>query len=115
MNSNNLKIRFKRAIKESRLKDYERYCVILSKKLIGNENGENIYDVSGDRYFSGDYGEVANRLIKQKYSDSEEFALLRKSITNPNNEEFITYNAYVEQCKVEAKAFIEERKQILGR
>lgn len=60
------------------------------------------------------YNELVNGLVREKYSDSEEFAILRKSINNPLNEEFVEYNNYVEQCKVKAKDFIEKRNLLLN-
>lgn len=61
------------------------------------------------------YNVLVNGMVRDRYSESEEFAILRKSINNPNNEEFIVYNAYVEECKFKAKAFIEERNAHLNK
>lgn len=47
------------------------------------------------------YGELVERLIRQKYTVSAELAILRQRDEKP--EEFATYNAYAEQCKAEAK------------
>lgn len=60
------------------------------------------------------YNDLVNGMVREKYSDSEEFAILRKSINNPYNAEYIEYNAYVEECKVKAKAFIVERDEALN-
>jgi hypothetical protein len=59
------------------------------------------------------YENLVNQLVKERYSDSEEFAILRKALTEKTNE-FYIYNAYVEECKTQAKAFIEERNKVLG-
>lgn len=48
------------------------------------------------------YGDLVNNRIRKRYSISEEFAILRQRDTKPA--EFEAYNAYVEQCKAEAKA-----------
>ena len=40
-------------------------------------------------------------LIRQRYSINDEFAILRQRDTKPT--EFAEYNAYVEECKAEAK------------
>lgn len=48
------------------------------------------------------YGDAVNNRIRERYSISEELAILRQRDTKP--EEFEAYNAYVEQCKVAAKA-----------
>ena len=106
-----LKKTYTRKLTEKQLKVHTRDCAFHSK--IPQEDGS--YLVNYTRYKLGTYEELVNKLVKEKYSDSEEFAILRKSISNPNNTEYVAYNTYVEQCKVEAKAFIEERKQILGR
>lgn len=49
-----------------------------------------------------------DRLIVQKirvrYSQDEENAILRKTLAGMATEEFDEYNAYVEQCKAEARA-----------
>lgn len=61
------------------------------------------------------YDVLVNGMVRDKYNESEEFAILRKSINNPYNTEFIEYNNYVEQCKSQAKAFIEERENVLNK
>ena len=55
-----------------------------------------------------DYGETVNGLIRQKYTLSEELAILRQRDTKP--EEFEAYNAYAESCKEEAILLIEKQK-----
>ena len=55
---------------------------------------------------SQDYGELVESLIRRKYSLSAELAILRQRDSKP--EEFAEYNAYAEQCKVEAKRMIKE-------
>lgn len=47
------------------------------------------------------YGELVERLIRKKYSLSEELAILRQRDTKPD--EYAEYNDYAEQCKAEAK------------
>lgn len=55
------------------------------------------------------YETMVNFLIEQKYSKSEENAILRKKIANlDTNNEFDTYNAYAEECKTLAKQLIGE-------
>ena len=48
-----------------------------------------------------DYNEEVNSMIRQRYSLSEELAILRQRDTKP--EEFAAYNEYAERCKVEVK------------
>ncbi len=50
---------------------------------------------------SFDYNEEVNNMIRQRYSLSEELAILRQRDTKP--EEFAAYNEYAEYCKVEVK------------
>ena len=47
------------------------------------------------------YEQEVNYRIRKRYSLSREMAILRQRDTKP--EEFAEYNAYAEQCKVEAK------------
>ena len=71
------------------------------------ENGD--HNVEYTQYSMLPYEQIVTKLISKKYSLDEELAIYRKSISNPNNEEYLAYNAYVENCKLEAKQFIIER------
>ena len=53
---------------------------------------------------SFDYNEEVNSMIRQRYSLSEELAILRQRDTKP--EEFAVYNEYAEQCKAKVKAMM---------
>lgn len=48
-----------------------------------------------------DYDAEVNRLIRQKYTSSQEFSVLRQRDEKP--EEFAEYNDYCEWCKSEIK------------
>lgn len=48
-----------------------------------------------------DYGEAVNTMIRERYSLSQEFALLRQMLKKP--EEFAAYFAYCEECKAYVK------------
>ena len=48
-----------------------------------------------------DYPQLVENKIRTKYSVSAELAILRQRDTKP--EEFAEYNAYCEQCKVQAR------------
>lgn len=50
------------------------------------------------------YEERVEILIRQRYSISAEFAILRQRDTKP--EEFAEYNSYAEQCKAKAKEIL---------
>ncbi len=51
-----------------------------------------------------EYGALVNRLLRERYSLSEELALLRRREETP--EEFAAYNAYAEACKQKARATV---------
>ena len=48
------------------------------------------------------YEDYVNQLIREKYTLSQELAILRQRDSKP--EEYNAYNAYCEMCKIEAKA-----------
>lgn len=52
-----------------------------------------------------DYGEVINSEIRKKYTESEEFAILRQKDEKPD--EYAEYYAYCEQCK----KYVKEQKE----
>jgi hypothetical protein len=83
------------------------FNVYITNLVINNGN------VSFTTYFKINYDDLVVRLIRKQYPLNEEFAILRKALTEKTNEYYI-YNAYVEECKVRAKAFIEERNKALG-
>lgn len=70
-------------------------------------------DVSFTTYDKVSYEELVIRLIREQYPMNDEFAILRKAI-NGITDEYRIYNLYVEECKVKAKQFIEEREKVLG-
>lgn len=49
-----------------------------------------------------DYGEAINAEIRKKYTESEEFAILRQKDEKP--EEYAEYYEYCERCKAYVKA-----------
>lgn len=55
-----------------------------------------------------DYGEAINSEIRKKYTESQEFAILRQK--DEKAEEYAEYFAYCEQCKI----FVKEQKQKYG-
>lgn len=48
------------------------------------------------------YGDRVDELVRERYTLSDELALLRQRDEKP--EEYAAYNAYVEDCKTRAKA-----------
>ena len=51
------------------------------------------------------YEDAVAALVGLKYSYADEFALMRKGITDSANEEYTAYVAYVEQCKAYAREY----------
>lgn len=47
------------------------------------------------------YADLVNEKIRARYTLSEELSILRQRDTKPD--EFAAYNAFVEQCKAEAR------------
>lgn len=82
------------------------FNVYVTNLVINNGN------VSFTTYSKVSYEDLVVRLIRKQYPVNEEFAILRKALTEKTNEYYI-YNAYVEECKLQAKAFIEERNKAL--
>lgn len=52
-----------------------------------------------------DYNEAVNNAIRERYSVSQEFAILRQKEEKP--EEYAEYYAYCEKCKEAAKNILE--------
>lgn len=59
-----------------------------------------------------DYNEDVNSMIRQRYSLSEELAILRQRDSKPD--EFEAYNEYAEYCKVEVKRRMAEEQPSPG-
>lgn len=58
------------------------------------------------------YNEEVNSMIRQRYSLSEELAILRQRDSKPD--EFAAYNEYAEYCKVEVKRRMAEEQPSPG-
>lgn len=91
-----------------------RNSVLLEKTPI-MKDGEVWYQVKVRRYSPIAYENIVNGLVRDRYSESTEFAILRKAINYPSNAEYVEYNAYVEECKSLAKAYIDERTALFGK
>lgn len=106
-----LKTKRKTLLNEKQLKAIQTYSVIHSKTLL--EDGK--YLVEYTRYNMDSYNDIVNSLVKEKYSDSEEFALINKGIEDNTHTEYVVYRKYVEECKKIARTFIDERTSVIGR
>ena len=49
------------------------------------------------------YKDIVVSLIREKYSEDDEFAILRKNIAAIDVERFTAYNNFVEDCKSQVK------------
>ena len=74
---------------------------------------DGTYLVKYTEYNMMPYNKLVNLLVKERYSDSEEFNLINDGIADSNNAKYKEYRSYVEECKARAKAFIEERNKAL--
>lgn len=91
-----------------------RNSVLLEKTPI-MKDGEVWYQVKVKRYSPIAYENIVNGLVRDRYSQSNVEAILRKAMKNLNNEEFLEFDAYAEQCKVLAKEYIAERTALFGK
>ena len=58
------------------------------------------------RGYNSEYGKINIDVvdsIRIKYSESDELKLLRVSITDNQNAEFLSYNTFVEECRTQGK------------
>lgn len=79
---------------------YYKRCVLLQDETLDNfEEVDSIPEITDI-----DYNEKVNELIREKYSLSEELAILRQRDTKPD--EFNEYNTYAEECKSKVKSLI---------
>lgn len=72
------------------------------------EENEKTLKISYTEYTEASYENLVVNAIRKRYSIDEELAILRQRDVKP--EEFLDYNTYVEECKTNAKAYIEERE-----
>jgi hypothetical protein len=84
---------------------------VLNIKDMGVKDGKFVKRITFTRYSNISYDELVNGMVRDKYSESQEFAILRKAMTL-KTDEFTEYNAYVEECKVKAKEWINNRDGI---
>ena len=86
---------------------------ILTIKDLGIKDGKYIKRVMFTRYSNITYDDLVNGMVRDKYSESAEFAILRKAI-NSVTSEYAEYNTFVEECKTLAKAWIQKRDSLIG-
>lgn len=87
-------------------------------ELIGNENvtpKQKVLDGEEVTVYESDLthittsitrrDEMISALIRLRYTQDAEFALINKGIQNPLNEEYVTYRNYVELCKGQSNTY----------
>lgn len=79
-------------------------------------NGEEKLIVTLTRYNTTiGYDKIVEGLIKDRYSIEQEICLTNKGMKDMTNTEYVEYRNYVEQCKINARVFIEERYNAIGK
>lgn len=82
------------ALDEHNIANYE----IIDGKLVERDKTEEFAKVIREC----SYPTLVDKLIREKYDVSAEFAVIRQRDTKPD--EFIEYNAFCEECKEKARA-----------
>lgn len=80
--------------------EYAERKVALAPKEMTEEESEVVY------WQTVDYDEAVNTKIRERYTESQEFAILRQKDEKP--EEYAAYYAYCEECK----AYVKEKKGV---
>ena len=88
----------------------------ITKAAIRLDDLENWEEVSIEDippYTQAEYKEEIIKLIRERYDQDDEFAILRKIAQSPTNERYINeyneYNSFVEDCKTKAKENLWQR------
>lgn len=103
---------YKRPYKDNQIKRVEMFCKQNNLVFTNLQIFEGY--VTFDGYSNTSYEDLAKKLIREQYSLEDEYKLHREAIMNGINDEFLTYNAYVEGCKTIAKDFISQREKAIG-
>lgn len=77
-----------------------------SGNIVGDPIEITEYEVTYVDVDNVDYESIVEGLIRQKYSISNEFAILRQASTKI--EDFEEYNTYAENCKTLAKQWLQK-------
>ena len=86
---------------------------VLNVRDSGQKDGLYIKRIMYTKYSDISYDDLVNGMIRDKYSESQEFAILRKAMVNVTDE-YNEYNTFAEQCKLEAKEWIAKRDSLIG-
>lgn len=103
---------YKRPYRENQVKRVEMYCKQYNLVYTNLQIFNGYVTFVG--YSNITYENLVNKLVAERYTIQDELAIQRKYKKGVNEIEFEEYDAYVEECKVRAKAFIEERERVLN-
>lgn len=115
MYTDNLKRNLTMVLTQEQLAKVQEYSKILSitNVVINGETKMLVNYISYDTIIG--YDKIVEGLIKDRYSIEEEICLTNKGMKDITNAEYVEYRNYVEQCKINARVFIEERYNALGK
>lgn len=115
MYTDNLKRNQTLVLTQEQLAKVQEYSKIVSKQNV-TVNGETKMLVNYISYNTViGYDKIVEGLIKDRYSIEQEICLTNKGMVDMTNTEYVEYRNYVEQCKINARVFIEERYNATGK
>lgn len=80
---------------------------VFSEITVPERDKGNWEEIEIPPYTQAEYIEEVRRRVAMQYHIEDEMAILRQRDTKP--EEFEAYNAFAEQCKADAKAYLLEK------
>lgn len=81
---------------------YTDFDIIDGKYIFNDSRYNNRITAEKETVKNLEYKTTIDKLIRQRYSISDEIAILRQRDSKP--EEYAEYNAYCEECKAQAKS-----------
>lgn len=91
-----------------RIYDGKVYRDLTEEEVLKMQEAEKQAEV--EYWVNVDYNEAINTEIRKKYSESQEFAILRQRDEKP--QEYQEYYTYCEECKVYVKKMKEKYKEV---
>lgn len=83
--------------------------VLIANKYVDIEiNAEEVKQAEREHWANIDYDEAVNAEIRKRYTESQEFAILRQKDEKP--EEYRAYYDYCETCK----SYVKQKKEAAG-
>lgn len=81
---------------------YTDFDIVDGKYIFNESRYNNRITAEKEMVKNLEYKTIIDKLIRQRYSVSDEIGILRQRDSKP--EEYAVYNAYCEQCKAQAKS-----------